>query len=68
VEEMKKDLIESPGEGNQEQKPPPGLLAGVGHEDAFAVHDAISVVVSVAKLSLFFRMTNKLCKMFGIFV
>jgi hypothetical protein len=59
AEEEVKNLVEPPYQGNQEQKPPAGLLAAVGHENAFVVHGSFCLFSS-AKISLFFKMTNKL--------
>jgi hypothetical protein len=38
AEKLVENLVESRYQGNQEQNPPSGLLAGVGHENAFLVH------------------------------
>lgn len=61
AEKVVENLVEPHHQGNQEQKPPANPVAGMRHQDTFLLHD-VRFNVSVTKVSIFFKMPNKLGK------
>ena len=61
AEKVVENLVEPHHQGNQKQEPPADLVAGMRHEDTFLLHD-VRFNVSATKVSIFFKMPNKLGK------